>query len=446
MRLTFRQGIVKHQTDIYNTPTFLDVSGGYVSLVTTNDPTVITFVQGTKDYLYTERQTQNNAWGPFTSGDQWLYWQLNMATGVREFGSTSLEPLTGTTPPLSPTTGQSWFNTMSNIMYEYNGASWVEVVRVFACKLQGSTTPVSMSINAPDFRGTQVGLNTPARAGSLIFDLQGKPIKTSDRRFFTTEDEIFTGVSTGARLKVGNILIPGIAQQPLHKYQVVEFSDFNEILPATPFTQLTRVYGIIEEDAPVGDVVDFVTEGMIYNEDWDWVALGADVNDPVYIDNTGGIQVVPFIGGQLPVGVVVGTKEIMFSPRLFSQVEASVNFDITASFMGTLPTIGQFIYNLPITRETQIIDSGTVEHQGYAGTAPSGGSAVFALSSSVNGGTKVSRGTFEFADGSNVITSQSIDAFYMQPGEVLHIQCLASNYIKDISLTLMGQTLVFWKP
>ena len=444
MRLSFRQGIVQHQTDTFNTPTFLLVSGGYVSLIANNAPTVITFAQGDKDYLYTERRTMAGAWGPFSAADYWLYWQLDGVTGARTFGATNLEPVTAPEAPTSPGTGQMWFNTNHKKMYEFNGASWIEVIRVFACKLVGGVTPISVSINSPDFRGTQVGLNVPSRSGELIFDLQGKPIRASDRQFFNTEDQFFTGVATGARLRVGNILVPGVAEQPLHKYQVVEFIDFNRILPASPFTQLTRVYGIIEEDAPAGDVVDFVTEGMIYNEDWDWMSLGALVNDPVYIDDAGEIQIVPHIGGQMPIGVVTGIKEIYFAPRLFSQVEAQISFDTSGSYIGT-PASGQFIWHYPVTRELEIIDSASTDHHLYVDTPPIGGDAIFELYSSEPGGAKVSRGTFEVAAGSNVATSQNITTFSVEEGDVLHLQCVTNFSVANVSLTLKGNTIVFWR-
>lgn len=446
MRLSFKQGIVQHQTDTFGTPTFLQVVGGFVSLMATNAPTVISIIHGVnKDYLYTERQTQNNAWGPFDANDYWLFWNINLITGEREFGSTNLEPAQSVNPPVGPGVGQMWFNTVSQIWYEFNGASWVEVVRVFACKLVSGVTPISMSINSPDYRGTQIGLNTPTRSGALTFDMQGKPIRTGDNKFFTTEDQFFTGVSTGARLRVGNILVPGIAQQPLHKFQVVEFIDFNKILPATPFTQLTRVYGIIEEDAPTGDVVDFVTEGMIFNEDWNWMGLGALVNDPVYIDDAGEVQIVPHIGGQMPIGVVTGAQEIMFAPRLFSQVEASISFDITASYPYS-PTSGQFIWHQAVTRDMEIAGSTSTDHQGYADTVPIGGDAVFELYTSTNGNPKVSRGTFEFAEGSNVITTQNIVDFSVDEGDAIHLQCVTDFGIGDVALTLKGNTIVFWRP
>ncbi len=446
MRLSFRQGIVDHQTDTFGTPTFLQVVGGSVSLIATNDPTVVSFIHGQKDYLYTESQTQTDAWGPFAAQDYWLYWQLNPVTGLREFGATELEPTQAIDPPSSPGTGQMWFNTLNHIWYEFNGASWIEVIRVFACKLVGGATPISMSINSPDYRGTQVGLNVPTRTGALTYDMAGKPIRTSDRKFFTTEDQFYTNLPTGARLRVGNILVPGIAQQALHRYQVVQFADFNQLLPAVPFTQMTQIYGIIEEDVPAGESVDFVTEGMIFNEGWDWETAGAVVNDPVFIDDTGEIQLVPHIGGQMPVGVVTGAQEIYFAPRLFSYVEASINFDVAANFVGA-PTAGQFIWHQAVTRDMEIAGSASTEHQGYADVAPTGGDAIFEVFSSENGNPKVSHGTLTFAEGSKVVTSQNVtDITGLGEGSSLHLQCVTDWGIEGVAITFKGHTIVFWSP
>ena len=302
-----------------------------------------------------------------------------------------------------------------------------------------------MSINSPLFTGTQVGIETPNRSGELVFDLTGNPIRTSDRKFFTVEDQLFTGISTGARLRIANILQPGIASEPLPEYHVVQYNDFNQLSLAVPFTQMTRPYGIIEEDAPQGDVVDFVHEGMIYNVNWDWITEGAEVNDPVYIDDTGTIQLEPYIGGQMPVGTVVGAHEILFSPKLFSQVEASVNFDISA-FIAGAPTAGQFVWHNAISRNTEIAGSTSTDHVGYANTAPAGGDAEFEVLSSDSGGAKISHGTLTFQDGSNIVTSQSLtDITDLTETSALHIRCLASFGIADISITFKGHTQIFWE-
>lgn len=325
MRITFRQGIVRHQTDISGSPAFLQKVGQYVNLIVSPDPTIVTFAHGQKNYLYTEATSVSQAWGPFDTGtNYWLYWDINLVNGERTFGSTVYEPLVSANQPSLSCVdsfgipcviaGRMWYNTVRNIMYEYNGASWVEVVRVFACKLELGTTIRSMSIRTPEFIGTQVGLTTPAYAGAIAFDTAGKPIRTGDRKFFTTEDMFLTGVPTGASLKVNNIVLIGQAQEPISAFHVVEFVDYNKIIHASPFNSLNKIYGIIEEDAHTNDVINFVTEGLIFNEQWDWDAEGGFVNDKVYITNTGEITLIQSTPNQASVGMIIDRQTILFKP------------------------------------------------------------------------------------------------------------------------------------
>jgi hypothetical protein len=326
MRITFRQGIVRHQTDISGSPTFLQKVGQFVNLIVSPDPTIVAFAHGQKNYLYTEAISVSQAWpGPFDTGtNYWLYWDINLVNGERTFGFTVYEPLVSANQPsLSCVdsfgvpcviTGRMWYNTVRNVMYEYNGASWVEVVRVFACKLELGTTIRSMSIRAPEFIGTQVGLVTPAYAGAIAFDTAGKPIRTGDRKFFTTEDMFLTGVPTGASLKVNNIVLIGQAQEPISAFHVVEFVDYNKIIHASPFNSLNKIYGIIEEDAHTNDVINFVTEGLIFNEQWDWDVEGGFVNDKVYITSTGEITLIQSTPNQASVGMIIDRQTILFKP------------------------------------------------------------------------------------------------------------------------------------
>ena len=319
-RINFRQGIVRHQTDTLGNPIFLNLNGNVVDLVVAPDFTTIAFIQGTSDYLYTETQSVAGAWGPFGVLDYWLYWNMNPATGIVTRGFTTIEPVQQSTPPISPTTGQMWFNITTNEWFEYNGVAFVSVLRVFACRLAGGTAIESMSIDSPKFTGTQVGLTTPARVGSLIFSTNGLPIFKEKKHFFTTEDRFLTGVPTGASLRVNSIIITGQADRPLAAYSVVQYNDFATIGPANPYAQGLRLYGIIEEDATTNEVVNFITEGMVTNPAWDWITAGASANTPVYVGNGGIIGLSPAAPNQLPVGVVTGRKEILFAPSLFPQI------------------------------------------------------------------------------------------------------------------------------
>ena len=324
-RLSFTQGIVRHQTDTNNNPSFLQMENDFVNLVISQDFTILAFIHGTKSYLYTESVTETQAWGPFTPGsDYWLYWDINKVTGLRTFGYTKYEPVLSSAAPTNPQAGQMWFDTDNNLMYSYNGASWIEVIRVFACKLDNGTQFVSMSQDAPLFTGTQAGLTGEFNVGSLVYGTAGNPIFDENGKFFTTEDVFTAGVPTGASLKVNNILIRAQALQPIASYHVVRYTEYNQILPAEPFTYINKIYGILEEDVVRDEIANVITEGLIFNEEWDWDRDGGNINDAVYIDSAGQIVLTPQIPGQIPVGAISGRQTILFSPGLYGTDSTSV--------------------------------------------------------------------------------------------------------------------------
>ena len=119
MKLEFRQGLVQVQT----LPLFLSLSGNTVSLNTSNVDTIVTFAHGIDNYLFIESSDIPSAWvGDFAVGNHWLYWNLNIETGVRTFGSTIHDPTQfGKTLPLHPQTGQMFFSTLEYQMKEWDG-------------------------------------------------------------------------------------------------------------------------------------------------------------------------------------------------------------------------------------------------------------------------------------------------------------------------------------
>lgn len=334
-RISFRQGIVRHGKSP-GQPFFLQQNGQFVDLVVSPDLTLIAFADGNKDYLYTESVTAIKAWGPFAVPDNyWMYWDINRVTGIRTYGSTTLLPIYATTAPLAPIVGQMWFdvstgNATSGKMYEYNGASWVQVLRVFAGIYSSSNqflSPVDTVSIETNFTGTQIGAtgNVTTNAGALAYDAAGKPIVNQDGKFFTTEDVFTAGVPTGASLKINNSLIRAQSTESIGSYQVVVFSNFNKIALASPFDFLDKVYGIVEEDVPINDIGNVVTEGVIFNELWDFVNSTAtppmvgSINDPIYVTSSGELttDITFSIPGQVPVGAIVGLQSILFSPGIY---------------------------------------------------------------------------------------------------------------------------------
>jgi hypothetical protein len=314
MRIPFRQGIVTAPSG------FLQQTGSTVSLVIAT-PTMVSvaFADGTANYLHTERLSVTNAWtGPFAPGtDYWLYWDINIMTGQRTFGHTLHEPYEGASAPLSPQPDQHWFDTVSFKMKVWNATSgrWVSKIRVFAAKLQSGSVLISTSVNTPDYEGTQVGSVSaiPVAAGALVFDTNGDPVKRNNGTFFTTEDVVVASVASSTQVKLGATMIEAVAVANLPAYSIVQFVDFNQINLATTAFVEQGAYGIIEEAASTGQVVNVALQGVITNPAWDWTVAG--VNAPLYVTNVGGLTTNVTPDGVI-VAYVVDVNTIVLRPTL----------------------------------------------------------------------------------------------------------------------------------
>lgn len=309
MKLTFRQGIVQHQEDLAGNQLFLQAAGTSVSLNTSSTPTIITFAQKDANYLYTERASIANAWfGPFNAGtDYWLYWDLNVTTGIRTFGSTTLVPITAATTPTA-VIGQYWFNTTENSGYAYNGNTWLPVLRVFAARYVSAVSFQSLGSSNKDFTGTQVGLYQSANAGALIFDQMGKPIKTSNGTFFTTE----TGVAiddTVSNVRLANQLVPVEAQEAIPAYSVVYLSSFGQInLARSTDANQVRPVAIVDVNLTPGDSALAITTGTVINNSWNFSV----VNAPVYVGDSGQVTIVQANSSIPSIGYVIAPNAIQF--------------------------------------------------------------------------------------------------------------------------------------
>lgn len=310
MRIPFRQGLVTAP------PNFLQLSGQSVSLNIAEPELVqVAFADGEANYLYTEQLPVPNAWpGPFGLAS-WLYWDLDIRTGVRTFGVTNLEPYEGSSAPPSPADGQHWFDSSTNNMKVWNGMAqrWIKVIRVFAARISNGSVLTSVSIDSPVFTGTQVGsLNTPVYAGALVFDTNGDVVKRSNGAFFTTEDVVITNTASSTQVKLSSILTEAVSVSNIPAYSVVRFVDFHQIDLAHNYAN-QGAYGIIEVDAPTGTLVHVTTDGVVTNTLWDWTAAG--VNAPLYITASG--QLTPVVQpNSIPVAYVVDYNTIVIRPSM----------------------------------------------------------------------------------------------------------------------------------
>lgn len=306
MRVSFRQGIVRCLD-----AGFLTVGPNYVSLNVLDTPTVITLAHGSTDYLFVEQRSAANAWGPTTPNvDQWLYWDLNTTTAVRTFGITLLRPVFQHNPPHNPTNDQHWFDTSTGTMKVWNGTAhrWIERIRVFACELNDGAVPLSMSANSPDFKGTQIGVTQSCLAGVILTDVAtGKPLRTSDNKFLTGETKLQAITGATSSLRTEAIICEAEAQENMSAYTIVRFIDFGKIIAANQFTVNTeQQFGIIENDANIGDIVTVTTTGVISNPNWAW----STVNTLLYSDDQGQMTTIP-IGASAPIGIVIDVNKIL---------------------------------------------------------------------------------------------------------------------------------------
>jgi hypothetical protein len=306
MLLSFRQGIVQHETT-----GFLHVTSSSVSLIVDDTPTTVTISGGSKDYLHIEKVSVADAWMPVTPAvDQWLYWDISTSTGARTFGITLLDPVLSAQAPVPPVVDQHWFDTTAEMMKVWNGARWVEKLRVFACKLSNGAIPVSMSPLAPSFIGTQALLNESSYTGQIMFDsITGKVLKTGTQ-FVTSEDVLILQTQSNSDVKFASLVIDAESQQALDAYTIVKFSDFRKIVHADAFTSSQPgAYGIIQQSCQPGDVVTVQPSGAVTNPNWDWTSAG--INAPIYCDSAGVLTSTRQTPGQFPVATVIDAKTIL---------------------------------------------------------------------------------------------------------------------------------------
>lgn len=270
MKIGFRQGIVRHQTDIGNNPTYLQYSGGTVNIIVSPDPTVIAFAHGfNDDYIFEESQTVIGAWiGPFTPGtDYWLYWDIDIFTGLRTYGHTTVEPIDGSVEP-TKLTDQHWFDITTSTFKVVVTGRWQEKVRCFAGKLDGGGFLVPYTF------GTQVGFTNTVLAGYLLFDDNGKPVKRFNRqgrgKFLTTESAFSSQLANLANFKLEATQLDAKAIETIPKYSVVAYADVGEIGLASYLTPELPSVGVVTEDMTTGEVRTFIAAGFVTNSAWNW--------------------------------------------------------------------------------------------------------------------------------------------------------------------------------
>lgn len=276
MRIPFRQGLVRFQTDVAGNATFLQRTqqGGdtFVNLVVSPTPLLCAFADGAEDYLNEEQQSVAQAWGPFSPGttDYYLYIDLDTRTGVRTFGATEFEPIYSRSEPILPSQGQHWFDLRDFTMRVRVGPRWSRRVRVFVGVLENGT------VLNPFRRGSQANLNTAVRAGFLLFDNDDDPVQKAGQfnrgKFLTTDSPLASQLTGAANFRLEGLITTAKSAQNMPAFTCVRYVDDQEIGAAAPinFGPTDACVGIINREATIGSVNRIVTRGYVTDENFNF--------------------------------------------------------------------------------------------------------------------------------------------------------------------------------
>lgn len=291
MRIDFRQGLLRYQTDTAGTPTFLQKASGGVNLVVSPDPTLMTFADGTENYTHEERQTVTQAWpGPFVSTNTyWLYVDIDPQDGIRTFGSTTLEPVASFQPPPNPQQDQHWFDKTETIHKVRSNNRWVRVIRVFTAKFIGGSTLQPFSL------GSQAGLWNDDTSGFVVFDENDKPVHRQgalrQRRFLTTDSPLASQFTGAAEFRLEGLLQTAIVVENIPAWSAVAYKGQGRIGLASNAQPQFPAAGVINEDAVPGEQVRVITSG--FQESSLFNFSNASPGDPLFVGITGQLTSVP---------------------------------------------------------------------------------------------------------------------------------------------------------
>ena len=348
MKLSFRQGIVKAQTNLSG-PAFLQrtsLSGDSVDLLSRNVNTVpvtLAFAHYDANYLFEETYSVPMAWGsggenngPLVgTNSKWLYWDIALDTGLRTFGWTALNPVISPVEPPAPQHNQHWFNTTLNVMkvcvIRAGVAHWQDKIRLFAARYEAGGTfaqpyPHGGSVWVG---GSQVALpsgNFPT--GAILYGANGKPLRQSNAgssTFATTETLLTVGGTAGQNVKFEATTIFARAAEEIPKFHLVCFDtedDDGTIRLAKSTDRQNFVSGIVIDDLHENDTGQIIMNGVVVNEQWAFTP--SQINKPLFCDATGALTFTrQLFGSNQQVAYVTGYDSICIN--IFPPVKLTVN-------------------------------------------------------------------------------------------------------------------------
>lgn len=387
MDLSFRQGIVRHQTAL-NGPAWLQKtssSGSTVDLNANQEPTIVAFAHGSANYLVEEVQSVSGAWGgshansnngPLPTGEtSYLYWDIDLATGALSRGWTRVPWIATTSEPLNPINDLHWFDLNRNVMRVYRkvGAApgfWQDRVRVFAGVLH------SNSVLVPYNTGTQVGLNVPCQAGNLLLGTNNVPLKQSDGTFVTSTSKLIIQQTSGQNVQFDAALVFAQASEEIPAFYLVSFKQDKTVGLASSNNEFLQVAGISLDALYEQEVGQIVSNGRVRNDQWNFAS--ADIGKPLFCGPSGQLMLTP-----PPVGTLQQVAIVYDIDEIYINILAPIRLEIGPGFKPLISADDGWQSELP---NGGIINAGGTTHNTFTvngkgllfddgtSTAPGGGS------------------------------------------------------------------------
>jgi hypothetical protein len=332
MIVNFRHGIVSCATSpLTGQPDILNPRGSTVDLTLVGGtPIVFTIAHGLSNYLFTIEQPVPNAWVNFGTPqypngiDYNLFIDIHPVTGAMSFGQTRYPTHIGKSAPQSPNIDQHWYDTQNFKTKVWNGAVWVEKIRLFVGKYINTSTIL------PQSRGSQIGIQQQTLTGKVIYSDSGRPVKKSTGEFFTTEDSIFVNGQVNGPNSLDTRLITVQAGETIPKSSIVKFTSFDTVVLATYEDTDNAQLAFAKTSATTGQTLEIVLQGVVENAAWNF----ASPNDHVWVSDSGQVSAInpgidnPSRAAQPPIGRVVGVNSIRFMPPVVGmQVIGQLGFE-----------------------------------------------------------------------------------------------------------------------
>lgn len=276
MNIDFRQGIISYPAQGAIQYFMSYDNGQHVSLLADRGPTIVTFAHGKDNYTFEESKTITNAWhisSPAVS--VWLYWDLNLLTGERTFGTTTIPPIVSYNTPMTPAIDQHWFDSMNQVMNVYQADGWCTKLRVFAGRLTGGVL-LPIGSDQSKFSGSQVGIYAPgAHSNNIVFNNCGYPNRSMGGKLFTDDDRIFRAGAITDHLIFEPTIVTAVASETIAKFQVVQFVSSGKVELALYDNDQLNTVAIAVQPIADGAVGSLCVQGVVKNPQWNWTEVGA---------------------------------------------------------------------------------------------------------------------------------------------------------------------------